>query len=142
MSWDISILNLPASAVSIDDFPHDFQPPPIGTRAGVIAGILKTIPDVDFTDPSWGMLSRDGFSIEFNMGSEEICGSFMLHVRGGGDVMSLVDHLLKSLELRAIDCQTGDFFTTDTSDASFSEWRQFRDKVVSSSDSQTENPCG
>lgn len=131
MSWDISIQNLPDSAVSISDIPEDFQPPSLGSRAGVIASILKAIPDVDFSDPSWGMLRRKGFSIEFNMGGEEICDGIMLHVRGGGDSMHLIDQLLKSLNLRGVDCQTGDLFTTDIASSSFSAWQEFRDNVVS-----------
>jgi hypothetical protein len=135
MSWDISIQHLPDSAVCIDDIPNDFQPSALGPRASVIASILKAIPDVDFSDPSWGILRRDAFSIEFNMGGEVICNGFMLHVRGGGDAAGLIDQLLKNLGLRGLDCQTGDFFKTDTTDASFSDWQQFRDKVVSTSSS-------
>jgi hypothetical protein len=135
MSWDISIQHLPDSAVSIEDIPTDFQPSALGPRVNVIASILKTIPDVDFSDPSWGMLRREDFSIEFNMGGEEICHGFMLHVRGGGDAAGLIDRLLQSLGLRGLDCQTGDFFKTDAAAASFSDWQQYRDKVVSTSSS-------
>lgn len=135
MSWDISVQHLPESAVSIDDIPEDFQPSSLGTRVDVIASILKAIPDVDFSDLSWGMLRREDFSIEINMGGEEICEGFMLHVRGGGDAMRLIDQLLKSLSLRGFDCQTGELFTTDIANSSFSAWQEFRDNVVSTSSS-------
>ena len=131
MSWDISIQDLPASAVTLEEIPDDFQPSPLGPRSEVIARILQAVPGVDFTDPSWGMLQRDSFSIEFNMGPEEICTGFMLHVRGGADDMQLIGDLLKAMNLRGIDCQTSEFFTVDAGEESFSEWRQFRDRVVS-----------
>jgi hypothetical protein len=89
MSWDIGIQHLPESATCVDEIPDDFRPSPRGPRSEVISEIRRVIPAVDFTDPSWGILDRPTFSIEFNMGSEDVCGGFMLHVRGGGDALRL-----------------------------------------------------
>jgi hypothetical protein len=137
MSWDISIQHLPESATCVDEIPDDFRPSPLGPRSQVISDILRVIPDVDFSDPSWGMLDRPTFSIEFNMGSEDLCDSFMLHARGGGDAMRLIDQLLSSLRLRGLDCQSGDFFRLDEAGDTFHQWQDFRDRVVSDSSSQT-----
>src|SRR5262245_38428907 len=111
MSWDISIQDLPRDVQNAADIPDDYQPSPLGPRDTVIARIHEVLPDVDFSDPAWGMFDRPDFSIEFNMGAEEICDSFMLHVRGGGGAMETVARLLQHLQLRGIDCQTGDFFS-------------------------------
>ena len=134
MSWDISIHDFPASATTVEEISNDFRPEPLGSRSQVISDILAVVPDVDFSDPAWGMLHRATFSIEFNMGSEEICDGFMLHVRGGEDAMLLIDHLLKALGRRGIDCQSGDFFSLTNGERTFVEWRQFRDRVVSGSE--------
>lgn len=136
MSWDISVQHLPESAASVDEIPDDFQPSPLGPRSQVIANILRVIPDVDFADPSWGMLNRPSFSIEFNMGTEDLCDSFMLHVRGGGDAMRQIDQLLSSLGLRGLDCQSGDFFRMEESGGTFQQWQDYRDRVVSDNSSQ------
>jgi hypothetical protein len=130
MSWDISIQDLPKDVQNVADIPDDYQPSPLGARAEVIARIQEVLPEVDFTDPSWGMLDQPGFSIEFNMGAEEICDGFMLHVRGGGDAMATVALLLEHLQLRGIDCQTGDFFSIEAAQNSFEEWRAYRDRVI------------
>ncbi len=110
----------------------------------MIARILEVLPDVDFSDPTWGMFERPGFSIEFNMGAEEICGSFMLHVRGGGDAMATVARLLQHLQLRGIDCQTGDFFSIEAAQNSFGQWQAYRDRVIGQEtrSDETDNPAG
>ncbi len=135
MSWDISIQNLPKDVQNVEEIPDDYQPSPLGPRAEVIARIQKVLPEVDFSDPSWGMLDQPGFSIEFNMGAEEMCDSFMLHVRGGGDAMAMVAGLLQRLQLRGIDCQTGDFFSLEAARKSFGDWQAYRDRVIERSES-------
>jgi hypothetical protein len=135
MSWDISIQHLPEGVATIDEIPDDFTPAPLGPRSEVITDILRVVPDIDFTDSTWGMLERPTFSIEFNMGSEAICSGFMLHVRGGGDAMRLIDELLSALKLRGLDCQSGDFFRLDAAEETFEGWQQFRERVVSQTDS-------
>ncbi len=133
MSWDISVQDMPDVA-RIEDIPDDFRPEPLGQRADVIASIQTLVPEVDFSDPSWGRLEDERFSIEFNMGSKERCEGFMLHVRGGDTAIGVIDHILKGLGRRAFDCSAGDFFSADSGQESFSAWRAFRDRVVSESD--------
>lgn len=130
MSWDISVQDMPKDAKSVDDISDDFQPEPLGPRKELIERILKILPDVDFEDPSWGILRREGVSIEFNMGREEICDGFMLHVRSGGDTVNLIHYLLESLKLKAFDCSEGDFFRIDTAGESYQNWKKFRDRVI------------
>jgi len=127
MSWDISIQDLPRNAHRVQDIPHDYQPKPLGPREEVIRRILEVVPDVNFSDPSWGLL--DDPCIEFNMGRDETCDSFMLHVRSSNAV-DLIARLLDHLQLRGLDCQTGDFFSVEAAEASFGDWKAFRDRVV------------
>lgn len=136
MSWDISIQDLPEDARTLEEIPDDYQPKPLGNRIEIIARIQEVLPGVDFSDPSWGMLDDPSFSIEFNMGSEELCTSFMLHVRGGGNAMTTITRLLNRLKLRGIDCQTSGFFSPEAAEASFSEWKLFRDRALNSEDTK------
>jgi hypothetical protein len=102
----------------------------------LITRIQELLPETDFKDPSWGILDGKGFSIEFNMGSKEICDGFMLHVRGGGDIATtVVARLLQHLRLRGLDCQTGDFFQHDAAEESFRQWQAYRDVVIHKKDS-------
>lgn len=130
MSWDISIQDLPAGALTVADIPNDFQPKPLGPRSEVIARIQHILPDTDFKNPDWGILDGDGFSIEFNMGAGEICDGFMLHVRGGRNAMTTVARLLEQLKIRGFDLQTGDFFKLETAEASFAQWQSYRDRFL------------
>jgi hypothetical protein len=43
------------------------------------------LPNVDWSDPSWGAYQRDKLSIEFCIGDEHIVDDVVHHVRGSGD---------------------------------------------------------
>jgi hypothetical protein len=130
VSWDISIMDLPSDAASVADIPDDFQPEPLGNRVELIAAIRDVAPSADFSDPSWGELATPDFVIEFNMGSEEVVDSMMVHVRGGGPVVDFIDALLTRLGHRAIDCSEGEFFMSEASGESFRAWQAYRDSVI------------
>lgn len=130
MSWDILIQDLPKDAQSVEDIPDNFQPRPLGPRAEVIARIQALLPETDFSDPTWGLLDKPDFSIEFSMGEEDMCNSIMLHVRGGGEAMATIARLLEHLQLRAIDCQAGEFFSLEAGQGSFDQWKAYRNRVI------------
>jgi hypothetical protein len=132
MSWDILIQNFPQGAVTPEDIPEDFQPHTLGSRDDVIQRISTIIPEVDFADPSWGILETTEAVIEFNIGDEEDCDSIMLHVRGGNDAVTTITRLLDGLGMRALDMQTGDFFDPQSARESFDEWQGHRDELMAS----------
>ena len=137
MSWDITIQDIPQGIQAIDEIPDDFQPKPLGPRRDLITRIHQIFPDADFSDPSWGLLDRPRFSIEFSMGTAEICDSFALHVRGGGDAVARVAQLLNHLGLRGIDLQVPDFFSVEAAEGSFREWQAYRDRSSPPNSSNT-----
>ncbi|RNL77770.1 hypothetical protein [Nocardioides marmorisolisilvae] len=130
MSWDILIQDLPKDVTSVSEIPDNFQPAPLGLRNELIERIRSVAPSVDFTDPSWGQLATPEFSIEFNMGREEMCSGIMLHVRGGDGASDFVAGLLHSLDVRAFDCSAGDFFAVPGALESFARWQEYRDRVL------------
>jgi hypothetical protein len=134
MSWDIYIMNFPATAQRVADIPDDFQPKPLGKRADLIAQIRGVIPSADFSKPDWGVFEGEGFSIEFQMGDKEICQSVTLLVRGGGSPAPLIGALLDRLKVRGIDCQTSEFFHIEAARASFGSWQQYRDQIIGAKD--------
>ena len=133
MSWDIFVHDFPESLVSVSDIPNDFQPPSIGSRSEVAAKLLEVFPDADFSDPAWGVIDVDDYSIEVSIGNDELCIGFALHVRGGDRAVGAVAAILDHLRLRAIDTQTGEFFVAgEKAQESFGKWREYRDSVVDS----------
>jgi hypothetical protein len=131
MSYDIFIQDLPPEAKTFGDIPSDFKPASIGERSLILEKIKVVVPDVDFSDPSWGRIQGDDWSIEINMGANEHCGGFAIHIRGGVGAFGVVEAILQALKLRAIDPQAGGFFVAgpEATD-SFNRWRAYRDQVV------------
>jgi hypothetical protein len=131
MSWDIYIDGFPDSIKRVADIPDDVKLRPLGKRSDLIAQIREVAPQADFSNPEWGILEGDGFSIEFMMGAEEVLrGGFTLFVRGGGNPAPLIASILNGLDLRGIDCQTSEFFDLEAAQASFGAWQRYRDQVL------------
>lgn len=131
MSWDIFVQDLPADASTVAEIPDDFVPRDIGKRSDIIAKICEVIPDANFSDPTWGLIDGDDWSIEVNVGDAETCTGLALHVRGGDQAIGAIDAIMRALGLRAIDSQTGEFFVAGpVAQASFRKWREFRNSVI------------
>ena len=131
MSWDIFAVDIPAEFKSAEEIPSDFKPNSL-SRASVISRISEIFPSANFSDPSWGLIDGDGWSMEVNLGREENCDGFTLHVRGNDDAaVDAVVRILDDLRIRAFDAQTGEFFEAGPNALkSFREWRTFRDRAV------------
>jgi hypothetical protein len=136
MSWDIFVQDFP-NVEKISDIPDDFVPNSIGTRADIIAKILGSFPSANFNDPSWGVIETHDGSIEVNIGNNDDCDGFMLHVRGGKATFEAVTAIVTAVGCRAIDCQTSEFFEIESGRASFSNWQDYRDQVVSAYEKPT-----
>ncbi len=125
MSWDIFIQNFPEGADRVSEIPDTFMAPPIGSRSEVMSKILGAMPEVDFSDPAWGTLKADEYSIEFGLGDDELLYGLTLHVRGSDEVLPLVSRVLSALGLRAIDSWTGEFFDPTVAPMSLQRWRSY-----------------
>lgn len=137
MSWDIFVQDLPKNAKKVAEIPNDFRPAALGPRSAVIQRIKEVVPYADFSDPSWGLIDGKDWSIEVNIGEDEICDGFALHVRGGDEAAGVVGAILEHLNLRALDAQTGEFFVAGPeATASLAKWRAFRDRIISEKNPQ------
>ena len=132
MSWDVMLIDMPSDIVTMDDLPKDFSPE-IGPRPHVLSTIATMLPDLDLTDPAWGILDGDDFSIEFNIGDDDPIDVIMLHVRGGDDAIHVIQHICEHTGWRAFDTSTGDLvdFAQDPTKG-LRQWRAHRDRVVAS----------
>lgn len=131
MSWDIYVQRLPDGVRHVEEIPSDFAPGPLGPRAAVVAGIEHVFPDVDFTDPEWGLVERDALSIEIHLRAADPVMSFALHVRGGDDAASAVGALLEHLDVQALDPQSSSgIFGVESAAGSVERWQAYRDRVL------------
>jgi hypothetical protein len=131
MSWDVSVFASDRPPVALEEMPADWKGALLGSAQSVREAISAVIPEVDWSDPTWGSFRGNGFSLEFNMGAQDPSDGFMIHVRGGGDA---VPHLL------SLGTQCG-WYLLDTS---MGEWlhlaadpnqgwkafRSFRDSII------------
>jgi len=139
MSWDIFVQDFPSDAKSIEDIPDDFKPGSIGKTSDIIERIKEVVPTADFSNPAWGTIDGDGWSIEVNIDEEEDCHGFAFHVRGGDAVVGVIGAILQHLKLRAVDSESGDFLVAGPEAiASFRRWRTYRNQVVG--DNSRPNP--
>jgi hypothetical protein len=131
MSYDIFVQDLPPNAKTLEDIPADFKPASIGKRAHIIEKIQEVVPTTDFSDPAWGRIRGDDWSIEINIGHEENCSGLAFHVRGGDLSLGIVEAILRALNLRGLDPQAGGFFVARAEAIdSFRRWRAYRDQIV------------
>ena len=90
----------------------------------------KAEPTIDFSDPSWGKLENEHFTIEFNMGDEEEMSSFAMHVRGNELAVPCIGNILSELGLKALDGSTSGFFNIEGSKVNMKEWIDYRNNVL------------
>jgi hypothetical protein len=130
VSWDVFAQDLPADARCVDEIPNDFVPQPIGTRSEIIGKITEVAPFADFSDPAWGNIEGEDFSIEVGMGDDEEVQCVAFFVRGSDVAAGLISQILTHLKLRALDSGTGEFFDHQNAAEGLRRWRQYRDRIV------------
>jgi hypothetical protein len=129
MSWDVFIQDLPPEARSVRDVPDDFEPRPLGTRGQVTDRIRSAFPDADFSDPGWGRLQRDGYSIEISLGDDDLISGITLHVRGSDEAVGAVVKLIDAAGGRALDSWTGELFDQAIALHSIRRWRAYLEEI-------------
>src|SRR5262245_41051087 len=129
MSWDVVLFKSPHPSTS--ELPKDFRPAPIGTLEDVRKSLHDVLPDIDFGDPSWGVLDGRDWSIEFSIGADEPVESVTLHVRGSDDAIWAVRAAAEALNARVLDFSTAEFVSFDADPAAgLRKWRAFRDRAI------------
>ena len=131
MSWDVILMNVPSNIESSAEIEEDL--PVLGSKTEVLSMLSNTLPSIVLSDPTWGILDGDSFSIEFNIGDEDPVHTIMLHVRGSDDVIEVIDRICQYSRWRALDTSTGDFMNFSKNPAAgLQQWRAFRDQVFAS----------
>lgn len=103
MSWDVLLHRAPDGA-TVAELPEGCALPPLGSPTEVRRTIRATLPQVDLSDPTWGVLHGPTWTIELLTGEEDPVTLLTLLVRGTGD-----DALVPIFDLaRALDCAVED----------------------------------
>jgi hypothetical protein len=131
MSWDVMIHRFEGPPPRVEDLSDEHQFLPLGDASDVRKQISVALPTVDWSDPAWGVLDGDGFSIEFNFQADGPVTGFMLHVRGGGDPLPSIIRLCRVNGWVALDTSAGAFLDLDApSREGWHSFQSFRDQVV------------
>ena len=131
MSWDVLIVNVPAHIKSDKDLPEDFESN-LGSADDIRSLLESIFPDIDLSDPTWGVLEGADFSIEFSMGEKTPVDELMLHVRGSDAAIEPIRKVCEAGKWRALDLSDGEYLDFSGSpEEGLDSWREFRDQVVS-----------
>jgi hypothetical protein len=130
MSWDVILLNLPPDIRSINDLGDDFDSV-LAPVSDVRKLVSHVVPSVDLSDPGWGILEADDYSIEFSIGEDDPCTSLMLHIRGTESALEPIRALCAATGWKAFDCSDGDLMDwSGDPGKGLREWRAYRDQVI------------
>ena len=111
MSWDIYIQDLP-NVASINDVPASHRPRPIGTRTYIVDKIKEAVPFVQEQDTDWLFIRQPGMdlSLQLHMEDASTVRYVVAHIHGGDQSAICVAAILRALNLRAHDTETGELF--------------------------------
>lgn len=86
MSWDLIVFaaDTPMNSDSdgIASFAENWTSPNIGMLPEVQQSIALIFSEVDWSDPIWGILVGNSYSLEFALGSAEQINTFSIYARG------------------------------------------------------------
>jgi hypothetical protein len=135
MSWDVCIIKADGYR-SFCDLPKGYD---LGSADQVKEKLAKVYPTIVWTSPKlatgdswWGSWEdrSEGYSIEFNLSSNDPVEWLALHIRGGGRVVPKIVELCREHGWKAIDTSTGDFIDLDNpSSKGWESFQAYRDHV-------------
>jgi hypothetical protein len=136
VSWDVVILQVPEGVESPAELPDDFDSN-LGSAESFLRLLKSLFPEIDLSDPAWGILDGPEFSIEFSIGEKDPVDSVMLHVRGSGQAVEPIQSLCKAGGWRALDMSDGEFIDFSAApEAGLEAWRGLRDEAVAAARSR------
>jgi len=132
MSWDVLLIRPRNPTASVAELSDKDDVLPLGPLSSVLTELAAALPTLDLSDPTWGRLDSETFSIEFNIGDQDPVDTVMLHVRGGDEALASVRAAAAALACAVLDCSEGEFIDWNDDDpaAGLARWRAYRNQVV------------
>jgi hypothetical protein len=106
MSWGGILIVLPPGAL-VADLPHDYQPPPIGTCAQVLATMRAALPDHEHRAGYTNAILEGGY-VEFSYMDTERVGFIGVRTSAGPGALEAIEKICAALGLALVDEQTGE----------------------------------
>jgi hypothetical protein len=127
VSWDVSVFggNEPPP---VDNFPPDWEPPIIGSAHEVRASISAHLPDVDWSDPGWGLYGGKGFTFEFSITGDPV-RHIMVYVRGSGDAVADLLRFATPNGWYLLDWSSGRLIDHQNPSSCWEEWQEYAAKI-------------
>ena len=110
MSWDVLLQRFPDDTARPEQVPDDYLPPPVGSRAEVVAALRKLLRNVECAGDAFVTIERARFAMEIELGDEEPCSQLLLHVHDDhGEATKTILRIAGHFGMRAIDCSSGEW---------------------------------
>jgi hypothetical protein len=109
MGRDVKVFDFDGHTPPEEAVRPGFQPRSMGSAEAVREAISRALVDVDWSNPRCGVLTDEGYTLEFDLGQVEAVQGLTLHIHGGGDVMGVVAHLCLVNGWAALDHAIGEF---------------------------------
>jgi len=131
MSWDVLIYAAHEPPPPVAEMPDSWRGEPLGSLADVRAKISTCIAGIDWSDPTWGIFDGNGYSYEFNIGTDEPCDSFMVHVRGGGPALAPLLALGQQCNWYLLDTSQSEWLHhCKSAEQGWGDFQAFRDRAI------------
>jgi hypothetical protein len=106
MSWDVLIVNRGGrSGSGVDDEPTG----PLGSPDEVRSRVSSALPGVDWSEPAWGVYETDEYTIEFDVGDDDVVNTVMIRITGGGDIAPDLVRLAQTTAWSLLDTTSGEY---------------------------------
>jgi len=109
MSWQILLMEFPAEVRSMSELPVPYRHQSLGEPNGLAARLKEAFPGIEFEEPTWGVFTGPGFSLQIDLGDLPEVDHLTLHVQGGGDdALKAIWRATRLLGVRAVEVLTGE----------------------------------
>ena len=109
MSWDVLVHASELTPPPVREMPDHWKFSTLGMAADVRAKLTAAFPEVDWTDPRWGIVQTQDYTYEFDVGENDPIDHVMVHVRGIGDAVSPLLRLSRQFNWHLLDCSAGEW---------------------------------
>jgi len=128
VSWDVSVFG-GKEPPPVGAFPPGWEPEVMGSGDEVRGRISAYLPDVDWSDPTWGLYGGAGFTFEFNVGPEEPIRHLTVHVRGGGDAVADLLRFAIPNGWYLLDWSSGELIDPENPSTCWMQWQECSAKI-------------
>lgn len=132
MSWDVMIISSKEApeALTLDYVASDWQLESMGDPNFVRQAISAALPDVDWSDSSYGAFYGEGFRLYFSVQEKSSIDLMVWNIRGNGDPIPAIFHLCEQNGWAAYDMNCNRMVTIEQAGDDWQNWTAYRDRTT------------